>query len=81
MYKPLIDLKIKEQAEVISFEGGQTMGRRLESMGIRQGKIISRISSQLIRGPVIISVDGHQTAIGRGMAARLIVKPAESNGL
>ncbi len=80
MYKSLIELDLKEEAEVVAFNGSSLMNRRLEGMGIRQGKKISRISSQYIRGPVIISVDGHQAAMGRGMATKLIVKPAERNG-
>ncbi len=78
MCKSLIDLERREQAEVVSFEGGQMMCKRLEGMGIRRGKIISRISSQLMKGPVIVSIDGQQTAMGRGMAAKVKVKPEKS---
>ncbi len=81
MYKSLIELNVKEEAEIVSFNGSSLMNRRLEGMGIRQGKMISRISSQYIRGPVIVSVDGHQAAMGRGMAMKLIVKPVTSNGV
>ncbi len=81
MYKSLIELNLREEAEIVSFNGSPLMNRRLEGMGIRQGKKICRISSQYIRGPVIISVDGHQAAMGRGMAAKLIVKPAKTNGV
>jgi len=81
MYKSLIELDLKEEAEIVSFNGSSLMNRRLEGMGIRQGKMISRISSQYIRGPVIVSVDGHQAAMGRGMATKLIVKPVTKNGI
>lgn len=80
MLKSLIELKVREQAEIISFDGGTLLNRRLEGMGIRKGKKITRVSSQYIRGPVIVSVDGRQTAMGRGMAAKLIVKPVGNNG-
>ena len=80
MLKTLLELDLREEAEIVSFEGGTIMNRRLEGMGIRQGKKISRISSQYIRGPVIVSVDGQQTAMGRGMVSKLIVKSAEKNG-
>jgi Fe2+ transport system protein FeoA len=81
MHKSLIELDLKEEAEVVSFNGSHLMNRRLEGLGIRQGKKIFRISSQFIRGPVIVSVDGHQAAMGRGMAAKLIVKPVNTNGV
>ncbi len=81
MYKSLIELDLKEGAEVVSSNGSSLMNRRLEGMGIRQGKMIYRISSQYIHGPVIVSVDGHQAAMGRGMATKLIVKPVTKNGV
>ncbi len=78
MNKSIIELESLEVAEIISFEGGQTLKKRLEEMGIRRGKLISRISSQLVNGPVIVSVDGQQTAIGRKMAAKVQVKPVKT---
>ncbi len=74
MEKSLIDLKKGEQAEVISIEGGHILNKRLEALGIRPGKIVCRISSQPMGGPVIILVDGRQTALGRGMATMLNVR-------
>jgi len=79
MSKSIIDLKTSEKAEIITFEGGQTLKRRLEEMGIRPGKIISKISSQPVSGPVTVSVDGQQTAIGRKMAAKVIVAPLRAH--
>ncbi len=79
MHKNLIDLGKNEKAEVVELEGGHSMSRRLESMGIRPGKIISRISSQLMGGPIIVMVDGRQTAMGRGMAAKVRVQPVDSS--
>ncbi len=74
MHKTLLDLDRGEEAEIVSFEGGHMMGRRLENIGIRPGKNVSRISSQILGGPVIVSVEGRQAAMGRGMAARVKVK-------
>lgn len=71
----LTDLKLREAAEIVSFEGGGELQKRLEGMGIRQGKKIFRFSSHFINGPVIISIDGHLTAIGRGMAEKVRVRP------
>lgn len=79
MHRTLIDLKKNEKAEVVELEGGHMMARRLESMGIRPGKIISRISSQLMGGPIIVMIDGRQTAMGRGMAMKIKIKPIENS--
>lgn len=78
MQKALTELNRKEKAEIISLNGGRTMQHRLEKMGIRKHQIISRINSQFMRGPVVISMNGHQTAIGRGMASRILVRPLNS---
>lgn len=80
MIKSLINLGLKECAIIESFDGGQIMRLRLEGMGIRPGKTILRVSTQFNRGPVIISVDGHQTAIGRGLAEKIMVRQPECNG-
>ena len=75
MDKTLLDIKKGEIVEVAGFGGGSGLGRRLEAMGIRPGKVISRVSSQLMGGPVIVSVDGRHTAMGRGMAGKVRVIP------
>ncbi len=74
MCKNLAELGKGESGEVIGFDSGHMASRRFQSMGIRPGKIISRVSSQLMGGPVTVSVDGRQTAMGRGMAAKVKVK-------
>ncbi len=75
----LVDLKKGEKAEVVNFNCGEGMMRRLEGLGIRKGKVISRVSSQLLGGPVLVSVDRRQTAMGRGMADKIIVKKLEDD--
>lgn len=75
MDKTLLDMKNGEKAEVIAVEGGHMLSMRLEALGIRPRKQIIRISSQWMGGPVIVAVDGRQTACGRGTAAKIKVRP------
>ena len=63
-----------ERGRVIEIAGGYGLTRRLEAMGIRPGKKITKVSSMLMRGPVTIQVDGVQVAIGFGMARRILVE-------
>lgn len=63
-----------ERGRVIEIAGGYGLTRRLEAMGIRPGKKITKVSSMLMRGPVTIQVDGAQVAIGFGMAWRILVE-------
>jgi ferrous iron transport protein A len=74
----LLALKKGEKAEVSAIEGGCMLRLRLEGLGIREGKTIRRVSSQLLGGPVIVAVDGRQTAMGRRMAEKIKVKTSET---
>jgi len=49
-------------------------GRRLEALGIRPGRKVTKISSMLFRGPVTLRVGNAQVAIGFGMANRIIAE-------
>ncbi len=76
--KTALRLKKNEEAEVVAIEGGHLVRSRLEGLGIRPGKKVTRVSSQFMGGPVIISIDGRQTAMGRGLAARIrVVAPVQ----
>ena len=59
---------------VANIEGGHGLVNRLNALGIRPGKRITKVSSMLMRGPVTIQVGNAQVAIGFGMANRIIVK-------
>ena len=63
-----------EIGEVIEIQGGYGLQGRLETLGIMIGVRVKKISSQLLRGPVVIQVGNTQVAIGYGMARKIIVK-------
>lgn len=63
-----------ETAVVIDIRGGYGMKRKLESMGIKPGVTITKVSSQLMRGPITVQVGNTRIAIGFGMARKIIVK-------
>ena len=60
---------------IVQIEGGHGLINRLNALGIRPGKKITKISSMMMRGPVTIDIDGSQIALGFGMARRIMVKP------
>ena len=70
----LTELKEGQSGEVVHIHGGYGLARRLESLGIRMGKKVTKVSSQLMRGPVTIRIDGFQVAVGFGMAKKILVK-------
>jgi len=58
---------------VIRIEGGHGLVRRLQALGIRPGKRITKVSSMFGRGPVTINIDRSQVALGFGMAGKIVV--------
>ena len=70
----LTELKSGQAGIVIDMQGGAGFIRRLESMGIRPGKKITKISAQFWRGPQIVKVNNLQIAIGFGMARRILIE-------
>ena len=59
---------------VLGVEGGHVLLGRLESLGIRPGKRIRKVSSGFMKGPSVIEVDGCDIAIGYRMANRILTK-------
>jgi ferrous iron transport protein A len=64
-----------QRGTVRQLRGGHGLVNRLNALGIRPGKKITKVSAMLMKGPVTIEVDRVQLAIGFGMAKKIIVKP------
>lgn len=63
-----------EKGVVHKILGGHGMTRRLEALGVRAGVPITKVSSQLMRGPITIQLGNTQIALGFGIARKVIVK-------
>lgn len=63
-----------ETGIVKEIQDGQGFVRKLQSMGVRPQKKITKVSSYFWRGPQIIEVDNIQIAVGFGMARRILVE-------
>ena len=50
------------------------MTRRLDALGIRVGETITKVSSQWMRGPVLVRHGNTDVAIGYGMAQKIMVE-------
>lgn len=75
MYRvDLTQLEVGEWGTVVEIQGGYGLVRRLESLGIRVGKKLTKISSQFMRGPITVRIDNFQVALGFGMARKIIVR-------
>jgi ferrous iron transport protein A len=71
---PLSQMAAGLSGEVVEIRGGHGLARRLEAMGIRQGRRITKISSAFFRGPITFRADQTVMAIGFGMARRILVE-------
>ena len=70
----MTQLEEGESGVVVNIHGGYGLVRRLESLGIRVGKKVTKVSSQLMRGPITVRIDNSQIALGFGMAKKIIVR-------
>jgi len=72
----LTQMQPGEAGIVREIQGGQGFVRKLQSMGVRPEKKITKVSSHFWRGPQTIEVDNIQIAVGFGMAKRILVEVA-----
>jgi len=70
----LAEMRTGQTGTVVGILGGHCLIRRLDALGIRPGKKVTKISSTLFHGPVTLRVDNAQVAVGFGMARKIIVE-------
>jgi len=76
----LIELGRGQNAKIVGIAGGMGLARRLDTMGLRIGKSLVKVSQLPWRGPVTVKVGSTQLSLGHGMAAKLIVEVEEPAG-
>jgi ferrous iron transport protein A len=70
----LAEMKTGQTGIVVEVLGGHGLIRRLDALGIRPGRKVTKLSSALFRGPVMLRVNSTQVAVGFGMARKIIVE-------
>ncbi|HLV10386.1 MAG TPA: FeoA family protein [Halanaerobiales bacterium] len=73
----LNQLRIGEKGEIIELMGGYGVKKRLNALGIREGKEVTKISSSFLKGPVTIQAGQSRIAIGYGMAEKILIKKVD----
>jgi ferrous iron transport protein A len=70
----LAEMKAGQTGIVVGVLGGHGLIQRLDALGIRPGRKVTKLSSTLFRGPVTLRVNNSQVAVGFGMARKIIVE-------
>jgi ferrous iron transport protein A len=73
MESVLLNMEMGTRGTVTRFAGPVGFAQKLRTIGIREGKIITVVARHPFGGPVVVSVDGREVTLGRGMAGRIIV--------
>jgi len=70
----LTQLQPGETGIVKEIQGGHGLISKLQSMGLRPGKKITKVSSHFWHGPQTLEIDNMQIAVGFGMAKRILIE-------
>lgn len=72
----LTQLKAKQTGVVREVTGGAQLRQKLMSMGVYEGKEVTKVSHIGLRGPVVIKAGRSILALGHGVAAKVMVETA-----
>ena len=75
--KNLTQVSKGKNLEVVKIEGGKIFQEKVESLGLRVGVNVKKLSTQVMSGPITIQVGSSKVALGRGMAKKIIVSGGE----
>ena len=67
----LTKMKAGQKGVIAQIDGGTGLEKRLEVMGIRMDKTITKLSAFVMRGPVAIKAGRTVIAVGHGMASKI----------
>lgn len=70
----LTEVKAGNAVKVVRVSGGLGIRQRLSCLGIHPGDDLFLQKSGFLHGPVLINIHGNQVALGRGIAAKILVE-------
>jgi DtxR family Mn-dependent transcriptional regulator len=74
LLKCLTECTKNTDVKVVSVDAGKRAKHRLANLGIIPGSKISKTRSAVFNGPIEINVRGSKIVLGRGLAAKIVVK-------
>jgi Fe2+ transport system protein FeoA len=70
----LTDMPAGKKATIVSINGGHDFVQKLDKLGLRTSKEITKVSRQCMKGPVIIRTGNTEIAIAFGIAYKIMVE-------
>lgn len=74
LLKCLTECTKNTNVKVVSVDAGERVKHRLANLGIIPGSKISKTRSAIFNGPIEVNVKGSKIVLGRGLAAKIVVK-------
>ena len=71
---PLTQMQSGQSGVLAEIAGGYGLVNRLDALGLRPGRRITKVSSMLMRGPITVQIDRTEVAIGFGIARKVMVR-------
>lgn len=68
----LSSLKKDEFAKICDIDGGCSARNRLCELGLNRGVRVQMVKNDI--GPLILNIQGHKLAIGKGLGSKIIIE-------
>ena len=72
-YKDLTQIGQGKDVEIVDIKDCHRFREKVDSMGLRIGIRVRKVSGQLLNGPITIKIGNTKVAIGHGMAKKIMV--------
>lgn len=70
----LLNVQNGEWVRVLGFAGGQGVEEKLRPLGVFPGERARVVRQAPFGGPVLVEIQGREIALGRGVAAKVMVE-------
>lgn len=77
----LLEIPQGQKFRIVEIKGGPGLHRRLLALGFHRGDLVALDGEALLGGPVLVKNLNSDTriALGRGIARKILVEPADEN--
>jgi len=75
----LVEMKVNGIGIIKKLGEGVQFQAKMNSLNVRIGKKLKKISNSILKGPVVVEVDNTRVAIGWGMAQKVFLEVIDEN--